>query len=136
MKTEISLAALTHRNGHVLVEVVETLHLMRLHLESLIWSELPDTGEARIWLSVSAEEEQGPELLDIATLLHQLRLNPEALGWERTANGGGSVWFMLLQDDHHVRTMVEALQSADGVHRVVASIEAPDMLDLPPAATD
>jgi hypothetical protein len=63
VKHELYLEATIAADNNLLVRIAEVMYTVRLSPESLIWSELPGSGEARIWMIVGADEAQSRELL-------------------------------------------------------------------------
>jgi hypothetical protein len=69
MRHELSIETLIGPDDRVLVEVAQTLHSMKLLPECFLWSAIPDSGEARIWVVVTVGETKFRGLVaDLSTI--------------------------------------------------------------------
>jgi acetolactate synthase small subunit len=63
MKQELSIEAGISQGDGLLAQVVQALRLLPQPPESLIWSAMPNTGEARIWMIVAGDDTKLRELV-------------------------------------------------------------------------
>ena len=62
MRQELSIEMVIAPGDRLLTEVARTLGRMALPPESFVWSAIPDTGEARVWMIVSTGQTSLREL--------------------------------------------------------------------------
>jgi acetolactate synthase small subunit len=63
MKRELTIEALVGTDTGVLVEVAQVLRAMELLPESLVWSAISHTYEARLWMIVAIDDSKLRELV-------------------------------------------------------------------------
>jgi hypothetical protein len=73
MKRELTIEAGIDRDGWVLARVADVLRGAPLPPECFVWSTVPESAEARIWMIVSITEAGLEELIERLRGIHGVR---------------------------------------------------------------